>query len=172
MATKTITELLQQANELKQKERDIKQQLKAQKQAIATEYIDNMDEATKQKQITEAQKILETAKQKAQSLKDNFKAQMKQIKKDVSLAKELLEWVNYKQGHSLPKVKNQYFVNANMMTFRRAGIKDISIDVTKTNWEKALKQELAKQGINGENRIADNIVYTAQQTVKAQQSIK
>lgn len=167
MAKKTISELLSEAKALRIKEAELKKQMKAQKQAIAVEYADNLPEAEKQKQITEAEKILNTAKAKAQELKAEFKEKLKAVKNDVAFAKEILAFVNYKQNHSLPKQKNSFAVNGNMLTFKREGIKDITVDISKANWQKNFKTELSKQGINGDNRIADNIVYKASLLIKS-----
>jgi hypothetical protein len=167
MAQKTIAEMLAKAKELKQKELAIKQELKQQKNAIATEYCDNLPEAEKQKQIAEAEKILENVKQKAFALKETFKNGIKALKAEKILAREILEFVNYKQYNSLPKVKNQFTINKNILTFNREGITEIKIDIANANWQSNFKAELKKQGINGENRIADNIVYKATQLLEA-----
>ncbi len=167
MGKKTITELLQEAKELKQKEIALKQEMKAKKSAIAIEYADNLPEAEKQKQIAEAEKILNTAKQKAITLRMVFKNDMKAIRNDVSFAKEILAFVSYKQSNSLPKQKNSFVVNGNVLKFNREGVKEITIDISNANWQKNFKVELAKQGINGNDRIADNIVYKATQLLKS-----
>ncbi len=159
--------MLQKAKELKAKETELKQAMKLQKQAIATEYCDNLPEAEKQKQIAEAEKILTTAKEKATLLKIEFKKAMKQIKENVSFAKEILNFVNYKQSNSLPKQTNSFVVNGKVLKFNREGIKEITVDISNANWQKNFKEELKKQGINGENRIADNIVYKASQLIKS-----
>jgi biotin-(acetyl-CoA carboxylase) ligase len=161
MTQKTIAEMLAKAKELKLKEIALKAEMKLQKTAIATEYIDNMPEAEKQKQIAEADKILNSIKQKAMELKETFRNGMKALKADKLFAKEILDFVNYKQNHSLPKAKNQFRIEKNFLLFNREGISEIKIDISKANWQEVFKVELKKQGINGENRIADNIVYKA-----------
>lgn len=166
MAKKTIAELLVEAKQLKQRQIEANKQYKAQKQIIAVEYADNLSPEAKQKQITEAEAILNSAKTKAGLLKADFKTAMKQIKENVAFAKEILAFVNYKQNHSLKKAVNQITVEGNVLHFRREGINDITVDISKANWQKAFKDELAKQGINGDNRIADNIVYKASCMVK------
>jgi DNA integrity scanning protein DisA with diadenylate cyclase activity len=163
MAKKTIAELLQEANQLKIQQTELNAKMKAQKSAIATEYCDNIPEAEKQKQIAEAEKILNTAKEKSLFLKAEFKKQLKEIKNSVAFAKEILDFVNYKQKNSLPKIKNQFRIEKNFLTFNREGITEIKIDISKNDWQKNFKAELKNQGINGENRIADNIVYKATQ---------
>ena len=171
MAKKTIAELLQEAKALKQKEIAIKNEMKNAKKAIALEYADGLPEEAKQKQIADAEVILNSAKEKAIIAKLQFKQAMKAIKEEVLLAKEILSFVNYKQSNSLSKVKNSFLIEKNMLYFNREGIKQIVIDVSKANWEKTFKEELKKQGINGENRIADNIIYKAQQLLKSNVSI-
>ncbi len=167
MAKKTIAELLTEAKALKEKQKQINAEMKAKKTAIATEYIDNMPEAEKQKQISDAEKILTTAKQELITAKEKYKVEVKRIKESFIFAKSILDFVNYKSNYSLPKVKNQFRIEKNILTFKREGIKDILIDVSKTNWEKTFKEELKKQGINGDNRIADNIIYKAQKLLQA-----
>jgi len=167
MTKKSIAELLNEAKALKQKELAIKQEMKQQKQIIASEYVDNLSTEEKQKQIADAEKILNTAKQKAISLKEEYKKAMKQIKNDVAFAKEILAFVNYKQNNSFKKIKNQKRIEGNFLIFNREGIKEIRIDISKSNWEKTFKEELKKQGINGNDRIADNIVYSCQLLVKS-----
>ena len=163
-----IVSMLAKAKELKLKEIALKAEMKAQKTAIATEYIDNMPEAEKQKQIAEAEKILENVKQKAIALKNTFKEGMKALKAEKLLAKDILDFVNYKQNHSLPKAKNQFRIEKNFLHFNREGITEIVIDIAKSDWQHNFKVELKKQGINGENRIADNIVYKASQLLATQ----
>lgn len=166
MAKKTIAELLVEAKQLRIKEKELKAQMKAQKQIIAVEYADNLSPEAKQKQIADAEAILGNANHKALELRKEFKAAMKQVKEDVAFAKEILAFVNYKQTHSLKKAVNQITVEGNILHFRREGLKDITVDISKANWQQTFKAELAKQGINGENRIADNIVYKASLMVK------
>ena len=171
MAKKTIAELLKESQELKRKEAELKAQMKEKRKIIAKEYIDNMPEEEKQKQIAEAETILLNARKKVETLKSKFKAELNEIKSSTVMAKEILAFVNYKQNHSLPKTKNSFSINGNILTFTREGIKDIAVDITNASWQKVFKQELAKQGINGENRIADNIVYKASLLVKSNTSI-
>lgn len=167
MGKKTIAELLAEAKQLKQKEAQIKAELKAQKQIIAVEYADNLSPEAKAQQIKDAEAILNTAKTKALDLKSQFKAAMKKVKEDVTFAREILAFVNYKQTHSLKKAINQMVIEGNVLKFSREGIKDITIDISKADWQKTFKAELAKQGINGDNRIADNIVYKASLMIKS-----
>lgn len=169
MATKTIAEMLAKAKELKAKEIALKQEMKQQKTAICTEYIDNMPEAEKQKQIAEAEKILENVKQKAMELKNAFKQGIKALKAEKLFAKEILEFVNYKQQNSLKKVKNMFRIEKNILLFNHEGITEIAIDISKANWQEIFKVELKKQGINGENRIADNIIYKAKLLLEAKE---
>ncbi len=164
---KSIVEMLQEARALREQEKRIKEELKEKKRVVALEYAATMSEETKQQQITEAETILTTARQKAIQAKIDFKAVMKKIKEDVSTAKEILDFVNYKQKFALPKVKQYFSVDNNILTLQREGIKNITVDVSKANWQQVLKEELRKQGINGENRIADNIIYKADQLVKS-----
>jgi hypothetical protein len=163
MQKKSIVELLAEAKALKQKEIAIKAEMKAQKKVIAVEYADNLSAEEKQKQIAEAEKILNTAKQSAISLREKFKTDMKKIRNDVAFAKEILAFVNYKQGNSLPKEKNSFVIEKNVLRFNREGIKEILVDVSKANWKQIFKEALKQQGINGENRVADNIIYKATQ---------
>lgn len=167
MAKKTIAELLAEAKQLKQRQIEANKQYKAQKQIIAVEYADNLSPEAKQKQIADAEAILNTAKRKSEELKAQFKTAMRKVKEDVSFAKEILAFVNYKQTHSLKKAINQITVEGNALHFRREGLKDITVDISKANWQKTFKEELAKQGIDGENRIADNIVYKASLMIKS-----
>lgn len=164
---KSIAELLAEAKQLREAERKLKAEMKAKKSAIAVEYADNLPTEEKQKQIKSAEEILNTAKAKAEYLKEQFKAEMKKVKEDVAFAKEILAFVNYKQIHSLPKQKNSFSVNGNVLKFQKEGIKEITIDISKANWQQEFKKELAKQGINGENRIADNIVYKAKLLIES-----
>jgi hypothetical protein len=163
---KTIAEMLQEAKLLRQKEIALKQEMKAQKNAIATEYVDNMPELEKQKQIAEAERILENAKTKVLTLKSEFKNAIKQIKNDCAFAREILEFVNYKNSNSLKKIKNQFRIEKNFLYFNREGITEIKIDIAKKDWQSNFKIELKKFGINGENRIADNIVYKASKLIE------
>ncbi|HDZ77122.1 MAG TPA: hypothetical protein ENH41_03465 [Candidatus Omnitrophica bacterium] len=161
MGKQTITEYLQEAEALKQQQKELNAKLKAKKQAIATEYMDNLSPEAKAQQIAEAEAILNTAKAETIKAKDTFKATMLGIKERVKFSKSILDFVNYKIHNGLPKVNNQYVVNENILTFHREGIKDIAIDISKADWQKVFKAELKKQGINGNDRVADNIIYKA-----------
>ncbi len=119
---KTITELLQEAKNLRHQEAELKAQMKQKKIAIASEYADNLPEAEKQKQIAEAEKILLTAKTEAEKAIATFKAEKKRIKENVSFAKEILLFVNYKANNSLPKAKNQFRIEKNRLIFAREEI--------------------------------------------------
>lgn len=162
-----IKKALQEANALKDKEKKIKAEMKAQKQVIATQYADGLSDVEKEKQIKEAENILAKAQQDREKAKATFKTTMKEIKEAVAFAKQILDFVNYKQTHSLPKVKNQFSISENTLTLKREGIKDITINIKDVNWQKVLKAKLKEQGINGNDRVADNIVYKASLLVKS-----
>ena len=162
---------MQEAKQLKTAMQELKQKNIEAKKALAVEYCDNLPEVEKQKQIAEATKILETAKQKAIEARIAFKNSMKTIRSEVSFAKDILDFVNYKNRNSLPKTKNSFVIEKNTLTFNREGIKEIKIDVSNANWQQVFKQELKKQGINGENRISDNIIYKASQLLKSNTAI-
>lgn len=163
MQKKSIVELLAEAKEIRKQEAELKARMKESKKTLAVEYQDNLSAEEKQKQIAEAEKILNTAKAKAISLREEFKKAMKQIRNDVAFAKEILAFVNYKQNNSLPKEKNSFVIEKSLLKFNREGIKEILVDTAKANWKQIFKEELRKQGINGENRVADNIIYKATQ---------
>jgi len=160
-----INQLLQETERLKAQQKAINKEMKAKKATIAKEYMDGLSEADKAAQIADAEKILNGIKVKKAILVSKFKQDMDALKQEAHLAKVKLEFVNYQGTHSLPKTKNLYSVENNTLTVKRDGLKDISIAI-KEGWEKILKAELAKQGINGNDRVADNIVYKAQLAVK------
>ena len=160
-----IQELLKRSNELKAKIKAQQQELKQQKSAMALEFTAGLSDEQKQKQIADAQKILESVKQKAEALKREFKAKMGLLKDDAKSAKELLEFVNYKINNQLPKIKNGIAISDGKATIKREGIKDIVIDVTKADYQKTIVKELAKQGI--ENGVARNIAYKTSMLVKS-----
>lgn len=164
---KSISELLQAAKELKRQEAEIKSKMKAQKHILATEYADNMSDEAKRQQIAEAEKILNTAKTQYAALKEEFKARAKKIKEEVSFAKEILAFVHYKQAHSLPKAKNMFSISGTALTFKREGLKDITVDISKADWQRVFKDALKAQGLTDQDRTADNIVYKAGQLVKS-----
>ena len=163
--TQDIKTLMAQANELKAKQKAINKEMKLKKMTIAKEYTDGLSPEVKAKQIADAEDILKNVAIKKLALKTEFKSAMLELKTKVTLAKDILAFVNYKSEHSLPKVKNAYIVNNNgTATFKRDGIKDISFKIV-NGWEKILKAELKKQGINGNDRVADNVIYKMQQAV-------
>ena len=155
---------MKQASDLKAKQKAINAEMKAQKITIAKEYTDGLSEADKARQIQDAEKILSNILIKKQALKAKFRASLQELKDEATLAKDILEFVGYKSEHSLPKVKNAYIVQGQKATFKRQGLLDISFDII-VGWEKTLKAELKKQGINGHDRVADNIVYKMQQAI-------
>jgi len=160
-----INQLLQETERLKAQQKAINKEMKAKKATIAKEYMDGLSEKDKAAQIADAQRILNDVKNAKDKLKAEFRKALQGLKEKTRLAKIKLEFVNYQGTHSLPKTKNLYSVENNIITVKRDGLKDISIAI-KAGWEKILKSELAKQGINDNDRVADNIVYKAQLAVK------
>jgi len=160
-----INQLLQETQRLKEQQKKLNQEMRAKKATIAKEYMDGLSEPDKAAQIKDAERILSDVKIAKDKLKAEFSKGMAALKDKVTLAKAHLEFVNYQGTHSLPKVKNQYSIEKNTLTIKRDGLKDISLAIN-TGWEKILKAELKKQGINGNDRVADNIVYKAQLAVK------
>jgi len=167
MAKKTIQDLLADAKLLKEKQKALKAEMQKQKQVIATEYRDCLSDSDKEKQLEEAKTILETAKTDVAKLKAEFKLSMVDIREKVAFAKEILAFVNYKNDASLNKRKQEFLLTDNSLTLKREGINDITIDVNNPNWQKNFKAKLALQGINGVDRVADNIVYKASCLVKS-----
>ena len=162
MTKKTIAELLQEAKQLRNQERELKARMKAQKSILITEYQDNLSPEVKQTQIADAEKILNSVKANCERLTTEYKIAIRKEKDKALFAKEILDFVNYKANHSLPKRKQSFAFTADKkLHYLRDGIKEIVIDISKANWKAVFKQELAKQGIDGDNRIADNVVWTA-----------
>ncbi len=161
MAKKTIAELLTESKQLKEAIKKQKEELRNRKMALATEYTSNMTEQQVNAEIKECQSLLENAKAKATEIKATYKESMKALKEDIAFAKERMAFVNYKATSPLPKRKNSFRIEKNVLTFSREGLTEISIDISKVNWQKVFKSELAKQGINGDDRVADNIIYKA-----------
>ena len=173
MDIKTLIEknntLVSQAQAAKQKEKEIKAAMKAQQQIIIREFKDNLSAEDKAAQIATAEELLakakiaaEVAQQEYDIVKNKYDIEMNRIKADTTLATEILKFVNWQQSASLPKVSIQsYTFEGNSFVFKREGLKDITIDITKTTWKTDFKKALSLQGINGDNRIADNLVYTA-----------
>lgn len=162
-----IRKALKEASDLKIKEKALKAEMKAKKEVIAKEYADGLDDKTKAEQIKQAEDILAKAGKDKETARAVFKSALMKIREDVAFAKQILDFVNYKQGASLPHVKNQFAIVDNMLTLKRDGIKDISVDISNADWQKNFKAELKKQGINGDDRVADNIVYKASLLVKS-----
>ena len=160
-----LNQMLQEAARLKAEQKRINQEMKLKKATIAKEYVDGLSETDKAAQIADAERILTDVKSKKDKLKAEFRKGLDDLKQKSQLAKAMLEFVNYQSTHSLPHVKNQYTIEKNILTVKRDGINDIAVNVS-TGWEKVLKAELANQGIKGNNRVADNIVYKAQLAVK------
>ena len=160
-----INQLLAETARLKEQQKKLNAEMRAKKATIAKEYMDGLSESDKAAQIAEAEKILADVKIAKDRLKAEFNKGMAALKDKVTLAKAHLEFVGYQNTHSLPRIKNAYTVDNNTLTFRREGLKDISLAI-KDGWEKILKADLKKQGINGNDRVADNIVYKAQLAVK------
>ena len=161
-----IQELLKRSKELKDKIKAQQVELKKQKSAMVLELTAGLSDVEKQKQIAEAQKILENVKHHADTLKAQFKKDMQTLKEDARYAKELLEFVNYKITNGLPKISNGVTVSNGKAIITRAGIKDITIDITKADYQQTIIKELAKQGI--ENGVGRNIAYKTSLLVKTQ----
>jgi len=160
-----IKELLLQAKQLKEKQKALNAEMKQKKSTIAKEYQDGLSEADKNQQIKDAEKILSDVKIMKDKLRLEFRQKISELKVKVSLAKDILAFVNYKNTHTLGKVKNAYVVDDKTATFKRAGLQDITFNIV-NGWEKNLKTALKKQGINGDDRVADNIVYKMQMAIK------
>ena len=173
MDIKTLIEknnaLTQEAQAAKQKEKEIKAAMKKQQQIIIREFKDGLSAEDKAAQIATAEELLIKSKDAAKIAqiaydiaKDAYNVEMNRIKADTTLATEILKFVNWQQSASLPKVSIQsYIFEGNNFVFKREGLKDITIDITKNNWKKEFEKALALQGINGKDRIAANLVYTA-----------
>jgi len=172
MQKRSLAEMLAEVKALEAKERELKAAMREKKRIAAVEYADNLSPEEKQKQIAEAEAILATATKDTAKAKATFKESMLGIRERVSFAKEILAFVAWKQSASLPKVKNSITIEKNVLRFNREGLKEIAVDVSLPNWQGTFKAELAKQGINGVDRVADNIVYKAHTMLAANVSIK
>jgi len=172
MQKKSITDMLAEIKALEQKEKELKAAMKEKKRIAAVEYADNLPAEEKAKQIAEAEAILSTAAKDADKAKATFREAMIAIKARVAFAKEILAFVSWKQSASLPKIKNAFWIEGKALKFSREGLKEITIDVSSANWPEIFKAELAKQGINGADRVADNIVYKAKTMLAGNIAIK
>jgi hypothetical protein len=158
----TLEQALQKAKELKIQQQEMNRKMRESKKSIVVEFIDGMNEETKKAEIKRAEILLENYKKNIIILKEEFKAKLKTLKADKTLALEILDLVNYQQKNSLPKVKQIQSIENNVLTYKRIGIKDIVLNIENipySVWRKTLKEELKKQGINGNDRVADNIIY-------------
>lgn len=156
-----LIDLLKQSQELKRKQKELKAEMKSQKMALAVEFTSSVSPEMQSEQIARAEKILQVVKGKARILRWKFKDDMKKLREEAGTAKEILSLVNHEQTHGLPKRKQSMSHQGNTLIYQREGLKEIRIDTSKENWRATLKEELKKQGINGDNRIADNILYDA-----------
>ena len=165
MANVNVAALLSKAKELKEIERKQKQEMKAKKQMIYQEITSGISPEMKAKQIEHAKQIIATATKQKELLKQEFKSKLQEIKSQFTVAKELLALVNHEQKNGLSKVKNAISIDGNMATVKREGIKNITVDTSKANWQITLKELLANQNI--ENGIARNIAYKISTMIKA-----
>jgi len=159
-----ITELLAKSKALKAKQAEIRLAMKAQKVAIVKEYTSNMDEATKQAQIKEATSILENARADMLKARDVFKATAKEIRAKVATAKEILEFVGWKDNNAMPKVKNSIELKGSIATIQRGEI-TVSVDTKSADWQKTLIKALEGKGVD--NGAGRNIAYKVSCAVKA-----
>ena len=160
-----IANQLAKIKELKEQEKKIKAEMRAEKSAVIKEYTSGISEEQKQGQIKEAEKILATAQKDMLTAREHFKITVKGIRERVTLAKDILELVHYEQHNSLPKVKNSIAVIDGFATIARDGMQSVKVDTSKADWQKTLIAELAKQGID--NGIARNIAYKTSLAVKS-----
>lgn len=160
-----IQKNLAKIKELKEKEKAIKLEMKAERSAVVKEYTSGISEEQKAEQIKTAENILATAQKDMLKARETFKFTVKGIREKVSLAKDILELVHYEQHNSLPKVKNSITIENNFAIVKRENINDIKVDTSKSDWQKSLIAELAKQGI--ENGVARNIAYKTSLAVKS-----
>src|SRR4030042_1045865 len=159
--TDKLMDLMAKIKEAKQKEKQIREERKALSNIAITEYTDGLSPEAKAEQIKQAEQIVKQAKQKLENAKALYKQTVREVKADMTFSKEILNFVTHKQNHSLPKRKQDFVFSGKMMTYKRDGIKNIEVDISKPNWKTAFTAELAKQGINGDDRVSANAVYTA-----------
>lgn len=149
-----------------------RKELQEKKTLIATEYTQNLTEPEKQSEIAKLKKSIDDLQGKRNSAINEFKNKMRDIKGDAKVLKERLDLLNYIGRKSLPKKKWDYNTdNLPMFVLSGESIKDITVDTNKANWKVTLKEALKLQGINGEDRVADNVVYKAGITVDAKKAL-
>ncbi len=161
MANTKLVELMAKIKEAKNKEKEIREERKALSNIAIIEYCDGLSPEAKAEQIKQAEQIVKTASQKLENAKALYKQTIKEVKADMQFSKEILNFVSHKQNHSLPRREQHFVFSGKTMTYKRDGIKDIQIDISKANWKTTFTSELAKQGINGDDRVAANVVYIA-----------
>lgn len=166
-----LMELLAESRKIQETIRKQKEELKERKVAMATEYTKNFTTEEKAQEVKNCETIFLNAKKEYDEKRKNILSQLKNekilYKEKILFAKERMFFLSGVVKNSLQKTKNSFRIEKNLLYFNREGIKEITIDISKVNWEKNFKQELAKQGINGDDRIADNIVYKAQCLLKS-----
>ena len=170
--TNKLMDIMAKIKEAKQKEKQLRDERKALSNIAITEYTDGLSPEAKAAEIQQAAEIVKTAEAKLAAAKIQYKrvtqealAQYKKTKSEVSqdykFSKEILNFVTHKQNHSLPKRKQDFVFSGKTMIYKREGIKDIAVDISKENWKITFTSELAKQGINGNDRVAANVIYIA-----------
>lgn len=165
MANINVRELLAKAKELKAIEIQQRNELKAKKKMLYQEITSGISPEVKAEQLQRAKEIIATATTKKMQLKATFKTELQKIQAEFIVAKELIALVSHEHHNGLNKVKNAIDIEGNVATVKREGIKDITIDTSKSNWQITLKELLAKQNI--ENGIARNICYKVSTMLKA-----
>lgn len=149
----TIQDLMLKAQEIKEKQKALRQEAKAQKSILIQEYTQSVKPEMLEKQIKDAQDLLlNIAKEKA-LLVANFRQAVKDLKSKTFVAKELLSFVGYAQNNHLPRVNESIKpltdnIGETKISVKRDDLKtSIIVDIKDLNWRKVLKEDLAKQGI-------------------------
>lgn len=158
-------ELLRQAQELKAKEKQIKEENKKQQATLILQFQDGLSEEDKAKEIQRAEQILKDGQTKADKIRAEFRKAMSELKEDMNIAKELLEMVNYKQKNSLRSVQQLRFEGLKAI-YTRKNILPIELDISKPEivYRSEFTEALKAQGIqfkafNGDtNKAGENIV--------------
>jgi len=168
MENNKILEAMNRVQVLKDKAKQERKALNEAKRSIATEFAGQFSEEQKAQIISDCEKVISSARQKFAILRNEFKAQVHSLKQDINTAKGRLELLNYTLDNGLKKAVNQIIVDNNIITIKREGIADISVNSADKNWQKIASLKLAealKTDIN--SGVVRSLIYKASLLVKS-----
>jgi hypothetical protein len=165
-----IARAFKQLQEIALSKRALREAEKQARLSIQTDVTAGISEQEKAQFLQDATARLEKLDAARKNILANARLQLRANKDEAKTVREQVSLFGYRVKSTLRKTR-QFIFDADVLTFKREGIKDIVVNTANADWSKQLNAELKKQGIGLDgDRTGACIVYTAQQELKARQA--